>query len=283
MKDQIQIKNLECYGYHGVLAEEQRLGQPFIFDVSLFLDTSIAAKQDDLNKTVNYAEVCQYIKKYMEQEKCKLIETVAEQLAKGLLLHFPLVREIILTIKKPQAPIPMIFETVQLTINRKWHGVYFGIGSNMGDKKKNIETAIYMFQTDKNCRNVTSSTLYTTKPYGVTEQDDFVNGAFYIETLYTPAELLAFIQRIEQELHRVRTMHWGPRTIDVDILLYDEEIIHTKNLCIPHTEMTQRDFVLIPLEEIAPYAYHPVYQKTVSQLLQQLKANPQYVQTIAEY
>lgn len=280
MKDRIQIKNLECYGYHGVLAEEQRLGQPFIFDISLFLDTSIAAKGDDLSKTANYAKICQYIKNYMEQEHCKLIETVAEQLTRGILLHFPLVEEITLTIKKPQAPIPMNFETVQVTISRKWHSVYLGVGSNMGDKKKQIETAIAMFQQDENCRNLKSSTLYTTKPYGMTEQDEFINGAFYVETLYTPEELLSFIQTIEQELHRIRTIHWGPRTIDVDILLYDEETIHTENLCIPHMEMAQRDFVLIPLQEIAPYAYHPVYKKTVSELFHQLKANPHYVQTV---
>lgn len=276
MKDQIHIKDLECYGYHGVLKEEQSLGQPFLFDIVLWLDTSVASKVDDLTKTVNYAEVCRYIKKYMEEERCKLIETVAEQIAEGILLKFSMVEKIEVTIKKPQAPIPMKFDYVQVTICRSWHKVFLGIGANLGNKEENIKKAIGMFEKDPKCRKQKKSSLYPTKPYGVKEQDNFLNAAYYLETLYSPEEILGKIGTVEEELERVRTIHWGPRTIDIDILLYDEDMIHTENLCIPHAEMCKRDFVLIPLCEIAPYAFHPGRRKVISELLDELLENPNY-------
>ena len=110
-----------------------------------------------------------------------------------------------------------------------------------------------------------------TEPYGPVEQDSFLNAVMEIETPLEAEELLSIIHDIEQEAGRERLVHWGPRTLDIDILLYDDEIINTESLNIPHVEMHKRDFVLKPLCEIAPYAYHPVLRKTAAMLLNELE------------
>ena len=116
------------------------------------------------------------------------------------------------------------------------------------------------------------SDFLVTAPYGGVEQDDFLNGALTLKTLLTPQELLERLHEIEQEAHRERQIHWGPRTLDLDILLYDDLVLDTPDLIIPHVEMHLRDFVLIPLAQIAPWKRHPVLGLTVSQMQADLQA-----------
>ena len=106
----------------------------------------------------------------------------------------------------------------------------------------------------------------------MTEQDEFLNGVLEMETLLTPQELLAQLHRIEAEANRERILRWGPRTLDLDILLYDDIVLEEDDLCIPHVEMHKRSFVLEPLAEIAPYKRHPVYGKTVREMLEEIQA-----------
>ena len=115
------------------------------------------------------------------------------------------------------------------------------------------------------------SDFLVTAPYGGVEQDDFLNGAMKIRTLLTPHELLERLHEIEQEAKRERVVRWGPRTLDLDILLYDDLILDEEELHIPHIEMYKRDFVLKPLCQIAPYARHPVYNRTAAELLADLE------------
>lgn len=115
------------------------------------------------------------------------------------------------------------------------------------------------------------SKFIETEPYGPVEQDNFLNGCVEIETLYEPKELLATVNRIEAEANRTREIHWGPRTLDIDIVLYNNDIVNEKDLLIPHVEMHKRLFVLEPLKQIAPYAVHPILNKTVSQMLEELQ------------
>jgi dihydroneopterin aldolase/2-amino-4-hydroxy-6-hydroxymethyldihydropteridine diphosphokinase len=114
------------------------------------------------------------------------------------------------------------------------------------------------------------SSYQITAPVGGVEQDDFLNAAVALRTLRTPEELLELIGSIEQEQKRERSIHWGPRTIDLDILLYDSDIIQTKHLMIPHVEMQNRMFVLDPMCEIAPYTRHPLEGLTMQQLREKL-------------
>lgn len=109
-----------------------------------------------------------------------------------------------------------------------------------------------------------------TEPYGGVEQDDFLNACLILKTLISPEELLEKLHEIEKEAHRERIIRWGPRTLDLDILLYDDLVMENDELIIPHVEMHMRDFVLKPLSEIAPNVRHPIYKKTISQLLKEL-------------
>ena len=269
--DKIVIKDLEIFAYHGVFEEERRKGQAFVVTAELSLDLRDAGMTDDLNKTVNYALVCQEIGRVMTEENYALIEAAAENIADTILLKFEPVKAVRVIVSKPQAPIDMSFDTVYVDIERKRHIAYLGIGSNLGDKEGYLDFAVDQLIKDEYIKVNKVSSYLVTKPYGEVLQDDFLNGCVEIETLYTPDELLSVIGDIEQSAGRKRLVHWGPRTLDIDILLYDKEIIMKENLTIPHIEMTKREFVLEPLAEIAPYAYHPGCNKTAVELLNMLK------------
>ncbi len=269
--DKILIKDLEIFAYHGVLKEEKIKGQTFIVSAELFLDLREAGMTDKLDKTVNYADVCQDIYEVMTGNKFDLIEAAAENVADTILLKYEAIKSVRVTISKPEAPIDMNFDTVCVDIVREKHIVYLGIGSNLGDKESYLDYAVDQLNKDDYIRVSKVSSYIVTKPYGDVEQDDFLNGCLEIETLYTPQELLAVVNDIEQGAGRKRLIHWGPRTLDIDILLYDKDIIMEENLIIPHIEMSKREFVLKPLCEIAPFAYHPGYNKTVMELYDILK------------
>lgn len=268
--DQIIIENLEAFGYHGVFEEEAFLGQKFLVSARLYLDTRKAGKTDELKESLDYGEVCQVIKKLVETERYQLIERLAEEIAEKLLLTFEKVRSVELTVKKPWAPVLVTMDTVAVTIKRGWHKVYLSIGSNMGDKEGYLDFAIDRLNGLPDTKVVSVSDYLETEPYGDVEQENFLNGALEIETLKTPQELLAATLGIEKEAHRERIVHWGPRTLDIDILFYDDAVIMEEGLTIPHREIPKRQFVLEPLNSIAPYYVHPVLGKSVMTMLEEL-------------
>jgi len=147
--------------------------------------------------------------------------------------------------------------------------VILGMGSNLGDKEKNIASAISFIK--EKCTIKKTSKLYLTEPMGYLHQDKFLNGVLIIDTKFDPNELLTFLQVIEQKLKRVKTIKNGPRTIDLDILYYEDKIIDQVNLQIPHPRLYERAFVLEPLNEIADDFIDPVLEKKVSELLLKLK------------
>lgn len=149
--------------------------------------------------------------------------------------------------------------------------VYIAIGSNMGDRHKIVETAINRIKEDKKISNVRISTLIETEPYGYLEQEQFLNGAIEITTEYTAQELLKKLQELEQLADRKRIVRWGPRTLDLDIIFYGDDIIDEENLKIPHYDMNNRTFVLEPLYELNKDYVHPVLNKTISEMLEDLK------------
>ncbi|SER98467.1 dihydroneopterin aldolase / 2-amino-4-hydroxy-6-hydroxymethyldihydropteridine diphosphokinase [Butyrivibrio fibrisolvens] len=269
--DKITIKGLEVFANHGVYPEENRLGQKFVVNAVLYVDTRAAGLSDDLDLSVNYGTVCHQITDFLTANTYKLIERAAEELARHILINNPLVHEIDVEIEKPGAPIGLPLETVSVKIHRGWHDVAIALGSNMGDSKKFLDEAVEKVGQLPDTKVIKVATYITTKPYGGVEQDDFLNSAMTIRTLLTPSELLDRLHDIEREAGRERIIRWGPRTLDLDILLYDDLVMDTEDLTIPHIEMHLRDFVLKPLAEIAPWLRHPVYSKTVAQMLSELK------------
>lgn len=265
--DRIYIKKLEFFAKHGVFPEENVLGQKFVISAVLHTDIREAGKTDDLTKSIHYGEVSHMMKEHLESHTFSLLERAVETLAEKMLLEIPGLSKVELEIEKPWAPVGLHLDTVSVAIERQWHTAYIALGSNMGDREQYLKTALNSIGKIKGCQVKKVSSFLRTAPYGGVEQEDFLNGCAEIRTLLTPQELLAALQAIEKEAGRERKIHWGPRTLDLDIIFYDWKIVEEENLQIPHVEMSKRDFVLIPLGEIAPYLRHPITQKTVKEML----------------
>ncbi|MDO4336637.1 MAG: 2-amino-4-hydroxy-6-hydroxymethyldihydropteridine diphosphokinase [Eubacteriales bacterium] len=268
--DKIKIHKLEVFANHGVFPEENALGQKFVFSAVLHTHTRKAGLTDELGYSIHYGEVSHFIQKFAKEHTYKLLESLVEQLAQALLLEFPLIERVDLTVEKPWAPIGLPLETVSVEISRGWHTAYIALGSNMGDKKAYLDMAVERLNERPDCQVVRVSEYLVTAPYGGVEQDDFLNGALELRTMLEPEELLDALHEIEQEANRVREIHWGPRTLDLDILMYDDLVLDTPDLHIPHVEMHLRDFVLIPMAEIAPWKRHPLTGETVEEMRKKL-------------
>lgn len=267
--DKIKIQNLEVFGKHGVFQEENTLGQKFLLNAVLYTDVRQAGMSDELADSIHYGEICHYMTDFMRSHTFKLIESAAEHLAEALLLDTKHLKAIDLEIKKPWAPIGLPIETVSVEIHREWHDVCLSIGSNMGDREKNLEFGIEKLKQMPSVRNVRVSDFIETEPYGMSDQDMFLNGAVRLETLSEPEELLEKLHEIEAEAKRERIVHWGPRTLDLDIIFADDLVYESADLIIPHIDMHNREFVLRPMAQLCPGKVHPVLHKTVLQMLQE--------------
>lgn len=270
--DEIQIRDLEVFANHGVFPEETRLGQKFLLSLTMYTDTRKAGTGDCLEDSIDYGAVSHFMTDYMKQHTWKLIEAAAEHLAEELLLRYPLLKGVTLELKKPWAPVGLPLDTVAVKITRFWHRAYLGLGSNLGDKEAYLNQAVKALDETRGCQVEKVSSYLVTEPYGGVEQDDFLNACLCLKTYLSPEELLRRLHEIEQDAHRERIIRWGPRTLDLDILLYDDLILETKDLILPHMDMENREFVLKPLSEIAPNLRHPILHKTMRQLADQLAA-----------
>ncbi len=268
--DYITITGLKIFAHHGVLEEETREGQYFFVNCRLFYDMEKAARTDEVTDAVHYGEVCEFVTRFFQEHTYKLLERAVNETLKAVLLAFPSLDAVEMEVCKPNAPIPLPFENVSVTCSLRWNKVYLAIGSNMGDKEANFEKALEALKSDSDFRNIKTSSWIVTKPYGGVEQDDFLNGAIELQTLLKPRALLERLHEIEAEAGRERLVHWGPRTLDLDILFYENCMINETDLIIPHIDMPNRRFVLEPLCELAPSYQHPVLRKTVRQMLDEL-------------
>lgn len=270
-KDEIKIEKLEVYAYHGVYPEERKRGQIFLISAVLYTDTHRAGKEDKIEFSTDYGAVSVFIENWMKKNTCHTLEAVAENLSEDILLNYDLICSLDLEIYKPEAPIPVPFGCVSVKIHRGWHKAYLSVGSNMGDRKKYIEDAVQALKVHPRMKLVKVSDIIETKPYGGVEQDDFLNGVIEIETLLGPEELLDVLHEIENNAGRERTLRWGPRTLDLDILFFDKLVYESDVLVIPHPDIQNREFVLRPLSTVAPNYRHPVLGMTVLQELEELE------------
>lgn len=147
--------------------------------------------------------------------------------------------------------------------------VYIGLGSNRGNRKRNILKAVELLK-DNGQKILKISSFYETKPYGYKNQKKFLNAAAKLKTELPPQKLFKLCKKIEKKVGRVRSFRWGPREIDIDILFYGYEIHKSDKLSIPHADLHNRVFVLLPLKEIAPGFVHPVIKNSVSKILRNL-------------
>lgn len=269
--DEIKVKNLEVFCHHGVYKEENVLGQKFLVDIICKVDARAAGKTDELDLSVSYGDICRLVKKEMTRQNDKLLERVAERLAECILLQFPFIKEIEIEVKKPWAPVLMHMDYASVKIKRSWHKVYIGVGSNLGEREEYMQLAQKRVSALPKTRNFKTASIIETEPYGYTEQGKFLNTVYYIETLDTPEEFLDKLHQIENEANRKREIHWGPRTLDLDILLYDELITEDERITLPHPEMTKRLFVLEPLCELLPRGIHPLERRRYLDILEDLK------------
>ncbi len=273
--DQICIKDLEIFAHHGVFQEEKQLGQKFILTITLDVDLYTSAISGDLEQTVNYGVLCQEVEDVFTQTSYDLIETAGENVAEYILSHYPIVHAVSVQVKKPWAPIGKSLDTASITINRGRHRAFIAFGSNMGDSRAIIDNALKKIESLPGILSFRASSIIETAPWGYENQDNFLNGVIDVTTWIPPHALLKQMLKIEQEAHRERIIKWGPRTLDLDLIFYDDLILETPDLILPHPLMAQRAFVLEPMAELAPYFVHPVYHQNMTELLTKLNTQTQ--------
>ena len=266
----ILIDGYELTGCHGVNPEEKVEPQRFVFSAQLDFDLTEAAETDDVDKTVSYAAVCKVIKAFFGESSRDLVETLALGAARRIMLAFPRLVRAAVTVAKPDAPMRGKFDSVGVTAEVKRSVAYVGMGSSLGDRHAYLDKAKELIREDPLVLSVRESARTETAPYGGAAKNAFINSALRVETLHTPEGLLGLLMRVERECGRTREVHWGDRTLDLDLLLFGDEVRSEDDLILPHPEMTRREFVLAPLADIAPHAVHPLSGKRVSELLSEL-------------
>ena len=224
-------------------------------------------RYEEQPRDVSRKDVVSDVKQLIKIGKIQLATKKLEE----LLIEYPLMEKIEIEIAKPWAPVGLPLETVSVDICRGWHTAYIALGSNMGDTKGYLDDAVRKLDSLDTCRVAKVADYIETEPYGGVEQDNFLNSALELRTLLYPEELLRLLNQTEAEAGRERTIHWGPRTLDLDILFYDDCVIDIPSLTVPHIDLQNRDFVLVPMVQLAPYLRHPVLHRTMRQLLDALE------------
>ncbi|MEQ8153962.1 MAG: 2-amino-4-hydroxy-6-hydroxymethyldihydropteridine diphosphokinase [Clostridiaceae bacterium] len=270
--DKLYVRDLEVFAFHGVFQEEKKLGQKFLITLELTLDLKKPGRTEELGLSVHYGELSHKVEEEFGRVSYDLIETACNKISEFVLLNYPLVKEIKVSVKKPWAPIHRSLDTVEVEITRKRSRAVISIGSNLGAKEKNLKEAIEIIKGNELCRVLKTSSIIKTEPWGYTDQEEFLNGALEIETLFSPSELMDFLLETEEVLKRERVVKWGPRTIDLDIIFMDDIISNDEHILLPHPRMHERLFVLEPVNEICPFYLHPLKNKRVFELLSELES-----------
>ncbi|HWL01558.1 MAG TPA: 2-amino-4-hydroxy-6-hydroxymethyldihydropteridine diphosphokinase [Microbacteriaceae bacterium] len=247
--DRLTLTGLRAFAHHGVYAHEREAGQPFIVDVTVHLDLSTAGSSDRLGETIHYGVLAEEIVGAIERDPVDLIETLAERIALVVLSHRA-ARIVDVTVHKPEAPIPVEFADVTVSIQRQWTRAVVAIGANLGDREATIRQALLAFATNPATRVVAASPIVETPALKVEGVDEsapaYLNAVVELDTVLPPRALLAELHRIESVHGRTRETRWGDRTLDLDIITYGRERIAEHDLVIPHPRAHDRAFVLAP-------------------------------------
>ncbi len=281
----IELERIKVFGHHGVNEEETKNGQFFYIDALLKINKDPSKLADDINSTVSYADVNKLIIKIVSEKIYKLIEMLAVDIADSILNNFSDVCWVKVKVSKPDAPMKGEFENVSVSIlkykkklmnnksaidnsnliNNDLNDVFLSLGSNIRNKKNNLEIAIAQLEKTKHVEILKISEYYQTKPVDYENQDDFVNCCLNLKTPLSAFDLLRETQKIENQMGRIKKVRFGPRLIDIDILLFNNLTLQNKQLVVPHPRMFQRAFVLVPLLDILP-ENNPYFRKVKKSL-----------------
>lgn len=244
-RDRIELQGLRAFGRHGVLAFERENGQEFVVDVTVVTDTATAATSDALADTVDYGALAQTVVDRVGGEPVALIERLADELA-SLCLLTPGVDEVEIVVHKPQAPVPVPFSDVTVSITRRRRRTaVVALGANLGDRRAALQGALFGLHATPDIDVRAVSPVYETPAVGP-PAPDYLNAVAVLDCALSPEDLLSAAQRIEAAFGRVRAERWGPRTLDIDLLVVGEVRMRSEQLTLPHPGAATRAFVLAP-------------------------------------
>ncbi|MFK7917473.1 MAG: 2-amino-4-hydroxy-6-hydroxymethyldihydropteridine diphosphokinase [Ilumatobacter sp.] len=257
MVDRIDISGIRAVTIVGALPHEREIPQPLGIDLSLEVDLRDAGRSDELGDTVHYGLVADRVVAAVEESKDILLERLVARIADEVLM-FDRVDAVEVELTKLRPPLAVDAATTSVRLRRTRadasatahtvHRAFVALGSNLGDREGYLRLGVL------GLGHVTKmSSVYETDPIGgPDDQGAYLNMVVEVETSLDPFALLRRCQRIEAEAMRQRVVHWGPRTLDVDIIQFDDVSIVSEDLIVPHERFAERRFVLEPLAEIAP-------------------------------
>ncbi len=257
MNDRIEISALRVVTIVGALPHEREIPQPLQVDLSLEVDLADAGRTDELGDTVHYGLVADQVTAVVAEAKDVLLERLAARVAEEV-LSFDRVDAVDVTLTKLRPPLAVDAATTSVSLRRTRATLdvtarpacraFIALGSNLGDREGYLRGALAELGTV-----MAESQVYETDPVGgPDEQGPYLNMVVEVETTLDPFALLRRCRRIEAEAMRQRVVRWGPRTLDVDMILYEGVTIQSEELTLPHPRFAERRFVLAPLAEIAP-------------------------------
>jgi dihydroneopterin aldolase/2-amino-4-hydroxy-6-hydroxymethyldihydropteridine diphosphokinase len=253
-RDHIYVNGLRLMALVGVLPHERDALQPVQIDVDLEVDLSEAGVTDNLGDTANYGEISNAIAEVVRTSSDTLLERLATRIAERV-LHFDHVEvaDVMVTKLRPPIPEDLVSSAVRIVRSRvdmrvpARHRAIVALGSNLGDR-----AAYLRFGLDRLSNVVAQSQVFETDPVGGPDnQGPYLNMVAVVDTDLDPFAMLRRLLQIESEAHRVRLERWGPRTLDLDLLFYDDYTIESEELTVPHPRFAERRFVLEPLSEVA--------------------------------
>lgn len=287
--DQISVEGIRAEGFHGVLATERKTGQLFTADVVAHVNTRAAAAKDALDRTVNYSDIADRVAEVLAGDPADLLESLAERCAR-VVLEMDGVEAVDIAIHKPQAPLHVEFADVVVRIRRDLHSgslwadkrigssagashdpldgplardvfderplqpvnAVIALGGNLGSVEPTLRAAVRLLDRTAGIHVLGTSALVRSAAVGGPPQPDYYNAIVLVETALAPRELLNACQGVEVVHGRERTVANGPRTLDVDIISYDQLVGASADLTLPHPRAHERAFVLVPLADLDP-------------------------------